>query len=425
MGKKKDEDEFSPRLYSQALQDAFKIRCDKNYILWFYIEETGLWSNNGEKLIEQKLRGQYLKPDHLKNHNVSEIIADLKSIMLMNKEFPAPLWYLIPFNNGVYDLKAKKFRKFSPEDNFSSKLAVNYNPATTVCPLIDRIFREFVAPEDLSELYELAAYCLVPTYANQEIFFLLGSGRNGKSIYVHILTCLIGKYNISAVSLHDFQSNRFAGAELHGKFANISSELRYNDLNNTDQLKKLSGGDLIQAEKKFQNPFKFENHAKLIFVTNELPRTNDKTTAFYRRIRLIIFPNSFDGSKEDKLLKENITDQELEGLAVKGIDILNQMIERKFTFSKSKSTLEIEQQYENISNPIATFIEECCEHDADAFVSKEDFKTNLDRWMKTKGHRIASDREIVQYMRDRGIDDQKRTLGGVRKNSWMGIKLKE
>jgi len=376
--------------------------------------------------MEKDIRDRYLEPNDMSNHHVREIISDLKSYRLKNREFPTPPWHLIPFNNGVYNLKTEEFSDFEPKHNFTSKLAVNYNFESQGCPLIDRIFRQLVKPEDLSDLYELAAYCMVPTYANQEVYFLLGAGRNGKSIYSHILTELLGARNVSAVSLHDFQSHRFSGAEIHGKFANISSELRYNDLNNTDQLKRLSGGDRIQAERKFQHPFNFVNFAKLIFVTNELPRTMDKTVAFYRRIRIINFPNVFEGRREDKLLKDKITTDELEGLAFKCVGILHNMMRRKFTFTNQRSTEDTAEEYEALSNPIDTFIQASCEPDADGFIAKVDFKDKLDRWLRSNGQRVRMEKEIRQYMKDKGIDDRKMGLGGsVRKNSWVGIKWRE
>ena len=358
-------------------------------------------------------------------YHVREIISDLKSRSLRDKEFPPPLRHVIPFNNGAYNLKTREFRVFLPNDNFTSKLAVNYNPNSQGCPFIDKIFHEFVKPEDVTELYELTAYCMVPSYPNQEFFFILGAGRNGKSVFVQVIISMLGTNNISAVPLHSLQSDKFAGSDIHGKFANVCTEIRYNDLTNTDLIKKLTGGDLIRAQEKFKPSFNFHNYAKLIFVTNELPRTTDKTQAFYRRARIIPFPYTFEADREDKLLLEKITTQELEGLAFKCIEILHQMIDRNFTFTKPKGTLEVEKTYESISNPVATFIEECCQEDADGFITKSDFKAKLDAWLRTNGHRIRDDKEIKDYMREKGINDEKRSLGkGNRKNSWTGIKWK-
>ncbi len=428
MKKRSEKAEFKVRDYSQQLLNAYEFSYDKHRTFRIYKPPSGLWINDAETFVEKFLRKNYFLEDHRGCSYVKEVIADLKSLCFKDDEFPKPDWSLIPFNNGVYNLHTGEFSDFKPDYHFISKLSVAYNSEIKDCPVIKKIFRELVTPEKLSDLYELAAYCMVSTYANQEIYFLYGPGRNGKSVYTYIITQLLGKDNISAASLHDLQTNRFAGAELYGKYANISAELRYGDLNNTDQIKKLTGGDRIQAERKFQHPFSFVNYAKLIFVTNELPKTDDKTQAFYRRVRVISFPNIFEGKTEDKLLWEKITAQELEGLAFRCIPILRNMIQKGFTFTNQKQTADIEQEYEELSNPIATFIQQECitGDEKEFFITKDKFKNRIDGWLRSTHKRIRKDKEIAQYMKEKGISEEKKNIEEVgRKNCWVGIKCKE
>ena len=105
---------------------------------------------------------------------------------------------------------------------------------------------------------------------------------------------------------------------------------------------------------------------------------------------------------------------------------LHDMMDRNFTFSRQNTTEDTESAYERISNPIDAFIDEFCDHDANGFIAKIDFKENLDRWLRSTGQRVRTDKEISQYMRDKGIDDRKRAfLGDVRQNSWVGIKWRD
>jgi putative DNA primase/helicase len=169
----------------------------------------------------------------------------------------------------------------------------------------------------------------------------------------------------------------------------------------------------------------FENFAKLIFVTNELPRTMDKTLAFYRRVRIIKFPYLFEGTREDKLLKDKITMEELEGLAFKCIPLLHKMMARNFTFMNDKRTEDVAEEYEKMSNPINTFIKKHCEYYADGSIAKTDFKEKLDIWLRATKQRGRVDNQIAQHMKETGIDDRKITFAGVRKNAWVGIRWKE
>ena len=177
---------------------------------------------------------------------------------------------------------------------FLKKIPIKYNPNAD-CPKIKEFINQIMREEDVVVLQELAGYCLWKDYPIQKAFALVGEGSNGKSTFLRLLTKLLGKENVSSISLQDLVNNRFAVANLYGKLANIFADLPPEILKDTAKFKMLTGGDIITAEKKFKNPFKFYNYAKLIFSCNRLPVTYDDTTAFFRRWVIINFPNTFDG----------------------------------------------------------------------------------------------------------------------------------
>ena len=53
----------------------------------------------------------------------------------------------------------------------------------------------------------------------------LGSGENGKSVCLGYIESLIGKNNVSNISLQDLSENKFMRANLDGKSANIFPDL--------------------------------------------------------------------------------------------------------------------------------------------------------------------------------------------------------
>jgi phage/plasmid-associated DNA primase len=132
-----------------------------------------------------------------------------------------------------------------------------------------------VSPEDVQTILDFIAYCLWRGFPFHILLFFNGTGRNGKGVMLTVIKRVLGFQNISGESLHRILENRFAVAELYGKLANIDADLSTDALRNTGTLKKLTGGDPIPAERKFQRPFKFVNYAKLIFSANEMPHTPD------------------------------------------------------------------------------------------------------------------------------------------------------
>lgn len=61
-----------------------------------------------------------------------------------------------------------------------------------------------------------------------------------------------------------------------------------------------SNYDNIQVEKKYKDPFKFVNFAKLVWATNSLAKVFEVNNGFYRRVELILFINEFKACDYDQ-----------------------------------------------------------------------------------------------------------------------------
>ena len=411
---------FSPRPFSEELKNKFTLKYDKFKRLFFYDSNSGLWSENAETILEVTLRRNLLGAELLKKHYVAEILADVKSLAYSPETAEEPPLNLIPFNNGIYDLDTEDLLPFSPRQFFTSKLAINFNPQAK-CPLIDTIFSQLV--DEHLQLYELIAYCLYRDYPYQKFFFLYGAGANGKSVYSNIVGNLLGRENVKSITPDQFQNNRFAAADMAGKFANLAGEIKYEMLKDTDILKRLVGGDLIRAERKYNDPFYFKNYAKLVFNTNELPRTTDKTRAFYRRLYMIEFPNKFEEENEDKTLLQKITTEELEGLALQCVGLLKELRRRGFFFTIDPSTDDLAKKYEQLTNPLIVYLKERTSKDMAAITPKSEFAIHYKDWLKEKQFRVWSDKQIGKEMKVLGYEDGKCDVEGRRLNCWLGVEL--
>ncbi len=100
---------------------------------------------------------------------------------------------------------------------------------------------------------------------------LQGNGSNGKSILLKVIIALHGLENICSTSLHRLCDDRFALAELYGKLINIFPDLSDKGIENDENFKGLSSGDLLTAQKKFAQPFQFMNYARQIYSVNDIP----------------------------------------------------------------------------------------------------------------------------------------------------------
>jgi len=418
---------FTPRIFSMEIMKMYKFLYDSKKRFWYYDPVSGIWKENAEDLISFILRNKILGEESQKRYFENEIIADIKGLSWKDCEPEPPPPHLIPFKNCVYDLFEDKVRPFSSEMFFINKLNIEYDPEITECPTIDKIFHQLVRDKDVITLYEIIAYAMWRDYPTPKIFILYGSGGNGKTTYVKILERIFGLHNISTVSLSEFQNNqRFASGKLFGKYLNIAGEIDYITLQRTEELKKLTGGDLVQCERKFKSEFLFKNYAKIIFLTNQVPKTTDKTKAFFRRMFLVEFPYEFkEGVNANPLIIEDIPNEEFIGLANKCLKILKKLYERKFVFTNHVDVEVMMKRYEGLSNPLIKFINERCVKSLDEFVPKWVFRDAFFGWLKKKGFRIWTEKELSLEMKNLGFEDKRKAFGDNRYWCWIGLNLKE
>lgn len=395
---------FNPRPYSLEILSNNFLKYDEYKRFWIYDRTMGIWRDKAELILNSDLRKKILGDKDYKRYCVGEIIADLQGLTWIDEIPEEPEPYFIPLKNKIYDLKNNELLDYSPKYFFINKLATNINEENTECPTIDKIFGELVAPEDVITLYEIPAYCLYRGYPYPKIFILYGSGANGKGAYVQILTKLLGKGNISSATSEDLQSNRFASSQLFGKLLNVSGEMDYAILKKTSMLKQCSGKDLINCERKFREPFSFINYAKMMFLTNQVPLTSDKTYAFYRRIFLLEFPNKFIlGESADPMIVNKIPEEEFEGLAWRCLEKAKELYNKGFVFKHHEKTEEVTKKYEDLSNPLNKFLEEYTVKNIDGDIAVGEFNERYLSYLKEKGFRVWTDKEINKVMKDKGF----------------------
>lgn len=115
---------------------------------------------------------------------------------------------------------------------------------------------------------------------------------NGKSTYLHMIECMLGKDNFCSVDVKDFKQ-RFAPIMTFGKLANIGDDISSEYIEDTSLLKKMITGEVIRAEDKGKPAINFTPYATHIFSANDIPRMKDRTGAMLRRMLIVPFNGNF------------------------------------------------------------------------------------------------------------------------------------
>ena len=282
--------------------------------------------------------------------------------LLIRENTPTESANYIAFRNGVYNIENDKLLSFSPDFIITNKIEWDYNP-NAYHELADKTLDK-ISCKDKS-IRHLLEECIGYTfYRRSEIgkfFMLTGDGSNGKSTYIDLFKTILGERNIVALELQEL-GERFKTAEMFGKLANIGDDIGDEFVANTAVLKKLATGDRLNVERKGQNPFDFNNYAKLIFSANSIPRMGKgkDNGALLRRMIIIPFNATFSDEDEDfdpsikYKLREQASVEYLICLAIQGLKRV--LKNNKFTISE-KVQKELDD-FEEINNPIIGFFKE-------------------------------------------------------------------
>ena len=285
---------------------------------------------------------------------INNVIEFVKALTIISSNIDMPIWidgrtgHSLAFQNGVAALdelilgKPDCLRPCSPMWFSEVILPFAYQPEAE-CPLWqDVLFTNL--EEDIPTielLQEFAGYCLTKSTEHHSALILTGDGQNGKSVTLAGIAAILGKQNVSSLSLDEL-SEKFKRYRLVGKLANVCADLSETSKVCEGTLKKLISGDPLEFERKNRDPFSAIPTAKLIFSTNTLPQFYDRSNGIWRR--LIIMPFNRQVTETEKVTGMDQGDfwlrkGELPGMfmwALRGL----QQLKHNGAFTKSRKCTE-------------------------------------------------------------------------------------
>jgi P4 family phage/plasmid primase-like protien len=415
-----EEGKPDPEFCVKGLMDDYGLvtTYDNEEVFWYH---NGVYCEGAETRVKEWIELRFKEAGKpAKQSFVSEIIEAVKRRSYVERSEFNPRGKLC-LVNGVLDLETFKLESHSPKLLFTYQLPVEYNPSAD-CPRFKQFCKEVLKPEDISMVQEIAGYCLRLGNELQTAFICWGTGANGKSVMLKVITASLGKQNVSSEPLQDLCSKTFSPAQLWGKLANICADIPPKPVKYVGKFKELTGEDQTKGERKFKNPFYFDNGAKLIFSCNELPEVDDASLAFWRRWIVIEFPNCFEG-REDRRLMEKL------GLERPGI--LNWALEgyrrlwQRGDFELTTSAKEVGETWKKRANSLYWFVTERVERSPIVVVPKDEFYSCYVEFCAEHDVEAKTKNIIGQELpRLCGARAVQRTINGKLTWCWAGIQLR-
>lgn len=263
---------------------------------------------------EEYVKFSYKLENSYKSRNMLKFAKSEQGIASTSDEFDQKK-YLVQFENGVYDLQNMEFREGNPKDMITKSVGYDYDPDAECSRFRQFTDEIFVGDVDLiNYVKKYIGYTLSGEVSDQTFLILHGSGENGKSVLLETLKRVLGEYakNTSFSTFATQYGNSIPNdiARLAGSRLVTCSELSGKKKNvNEERLKSITGGDELTARFMRKEFFDFRPQFKLYLAINNLPKIEDHSHGFWRRVRLIPFLATFKGEDRDpdlpnKLMKE-------------------------------------------------------------------------------------------------------------------------
>ena len=319
---------------------------DQAGAFWSY--ENGVWTYNPDvhtKTLTSTFGDMYQK-------NYETLVADhLKSALALRGKVikDTPDAYLINLRNGMYNWKTGQLLSHEQKYMSTVQLNLSYDPTAT-CPNFDRWLASTL-PGDEQLALELLGYMMMSGNPMHIIPLLVGSGRNGKSTYLRLMEHMIGEQNYSSLDLQALSADKFAPVAMYGKLANICGDIHQRHLSNSGMLKKITGNDPIQGERKGQMSFTFKPWATPIFSTNELWSSSDTSDAYMERWLPVPFLQKFTAGKFD----ESVLYAEVNGIFNKAMTALRTLM-KNGEFTASDAQKDLVKKFREDSDPVQSWL---------------------------------------------------------------------
>lgn len=417
---------FTRKIQASEFNRRQPIFYDKAGLWWMWNRNELFWEITDEIDILNMIN-EAMGIEIIKSQERNEIVNALKQVGRTHAPKPIkPTW--IQFKTEIFDIKTGETLIPTPEYFVTNPIpyALHQNKYMNT-PVMDKIFEEWVGKKYVQTLYEIIAYCLLPSYPLNRLFCFIGAGMNGKTKFLELLCKFVGEHNCTSTELDTLLTSRFEVTRLHKKLVCQMGETNFNEISRTSILKKLTGGDLIGFEYKNKNPFHDKNYAKILISTNNLPTTTDKTIGFYRRWLILDFPNQFS---EQKNILEDIPEEEYECLALKSCFVLKELLDVKGFHEEGDIEARIEK-YEAKADFLQKFLKDFTCEDPDEYITKAEFYRKFCDWCRENRHRKMSETSVGLKMKEKNIESGRKYFdwlydgkGGTAR-IWESIKWKE
>ena len=419
--------------FADMFGDNVRFNYDnKQYMIWdgkrWIPDNESVVKNMAELVIEEMKKDAFAEDDKelqkAKFNNVQKAYSSrgkehmlkeaehLDDIPCSNNDFDKGAW-VINSDGGVIDLTNGQIKEHN-KVFMMSKIAGTGIQRGTPNRWIKFLDEIFAGDSELIEFIQKAVgYTLTGSNKEQCMFICFGEGSNGKSVFLDVMTALLGDYSRTArvESLMTKKNDSSASqdiARLKGARLVVTGEPNEGAKFNEGLIKQLTGGDVVTARFLYGKEFEFKPEFKLWLATNHKPVIRGTDKGIWRRIRLIPFEVQIPEEKQDKELTDKLI-EELPQIMQWAVEGTLKWLAHGLT--SPQSVVNATKEYRNEMDVINSFVDEECQTVKGFETKASDVYNAYNQWGKLNNEFVMSSTRFGREMSKR-FDKKRRSDGG-------------
>jgi len=382
-----------------------------------YIHAEASESNNNE---ERKALSKWANQSE-SDYRISAMLNLTKSepgIPVTPDQLDANGW-LLNVKNGTINLKNGEIYPHKREDLITKLANITYDHNATYYTFM-KFLHEILDNESINFIQSAIGYSLTGDVSEQALFFLHGSGANGKSTLLNVIRNMLGDYaKFTDPELLTLKENCHptGRADLMGVRLAITVETEEGKQLAETFVKQITGEEKMKARFMKQDFFEFNITSKIWLAANHKPVIRGTDYAIWRRIHLIPFNTTIPKKQQDKKLAEKLN-KELSGIL--NWAILGCLNWQENGLEVPEEVASATQKYKNEMDTIGNFISEYCTENQKYKIKASTLYEEYKKWCGENGEVPLSTKFFGIKLAEKGLT-KKREIAGF---FYIGIGLK-
>ncbi|MBY0331886.1 MAG: bifunctional DNA primase/polymerase [Acetobacteraceae bacterium] len=338
------------------------------------------------------------------------------------EQWDADAW-LLNTPAGIVDLRTGETAQHDPAACLTKiTAAAPEGECPTWLRFLDRITGGDAELQDF--LARIAGYALTGSTREHSLFFIYGTGGNGKGVFLNTLAAVLGDYAITA-GMETFTASKAERhltelARLRGARMVTSQETEAERAWAESRIKALTGGDPVTANFMRQDHFTYVPQFKLFIAGNHKPGLRAVDEAMRRRLHMIPFAVTISKEERDHALADKLRGEwgGILAWALRGC-----LEWQRIGLAPPAAVLDATAAYLSDEDALGQWLEACCDVAKDRFALSATLFRSWCEWARAAGEAQGTRRSFAQALQGRGFRPGR--WGGASDRGFHGLEIRQ